>query len=270
MSARRRIAAPGWAAGAFAAWLIAACSEASGPGGVLSLQFDKVPMPAAVLGDSLRDTTGAAAPLRAHAFGTGATELANVPIRYLSLDTGIVVDSIGGWVVATNRRLTVARVVATVAGLQTQPESIAVALRPDTASSAAPAPTITYVTVPRTSPQNTSAGLAVRVGSFPATPGPVADSVSGHWLVRYTLVRAATLAADSTLLVGATPGAVTAFAVTDLTSGVATKAVRVVPKLGTRVKDTVIVDASVTYKGAAVRGSPVRFIVPLTPADSLP
>ena len=50
----------------------------------------------------------------------------------------------------------------------------------------------------------------------------------------------------------------------------ATRTVRVVPKLGSRVKDTVIVDASVTYKGVAVHGSPVRFIVPLTPADSIP
>lgn len=269
MSARGRIAAPAWAAGTLAAWLIASCSEATGPGGVLSIQFDRVPMPAVVLNDSLRDTLGVAARLRAHAFGAAA-EIPGAPIRYLSLDTGLVVDSIGGWVVASNRRTTVARVVATVNGLRTQPESLAVALRPDTISIAGTVPTITYVTVPRTSPQNTSSSLSVRVGSFPGTPGPAADSVSGNWLVRYTLVRAATVVADSTLLAGATAGASSAFAVTDLTTGIASKTVRVVPRLGLRLKDTLIVDASVTYKGVAVRGSPVRFIVPLTPADSIP
>jgi hypothetical protein len=270
MSGRGSVTAMHWAVAALAVCAVASCSDANGPGGVLSLQFDKVPMPALVLGDSLRDTLGVAAPLRAHAFGSGTTELAGVPIRYMSLDTGIKVDSIGGWVVATARRTTVARVVATVAGLQTQPESLAVALRPDTVSKAAAVPPIVYVTVPPTSPQNTSGSLSVRVGSFPAVPGPATDSVSGNWLVRYTLVRAATVAADSTLLVGAAAGAQAAFGVTDLATGVATKVVRIVPKLGTRLKDTVIVDASVAYKGVAVRGSPVRFIVPLTPADSLP
>ena len=76
----------------------------------------------------------------------------------------------------------------------------------------------------------------------------------------------AAVAADTTRLEGGITN--TPWAVSDA-GGTAAKTLRVVPKLGTRLKDTVIVDAVVTWKGVAVRGSPVRFVVPLTPKDSL-
>ncbi|MBI2797133.1 MAG: hypothetical protein HYX65_10555 [Gemmatimonadetes bacterium] len=242
-----------------------ACGDIAGtPGGVLSLRFDSLPASAVVVGDTLRDSLGAVAPLRATAFDGAGRVVAAAAVRFVALDTGIAVDSLTGQVTASVRRATPARVVAGVGSIQTSPKLLSVSNRPDTLSKSGTNPTITYVTVPRTDPAN-SVSLGVRVGSLPAVAGTSADSTTEKWAVRYVLVRAATVAADTTRLEGGivnTPWSVSA-------AGSAAKTLRVVPRLGTRLKDTVIVDAVVTWKGVAVRGSPVRFIVPLTPRDSL-
>ena len=251
---------------AIAACATVACGDlTSTPGGALSLAFDSLPASAVVLGDSLRDSTGAVKHLSATAYdGTGRV-IAGAAVKFISLDTGIAVDSATGLVVGTVRRATPARVLAGIGTIQTLNKLLTVTNRPDTASKAATPLTMVYVTVPRNDPAN-SVSLSVRVGSLPVVPGMAADSIGTNWAVRYSLVRAAVVAGDSTLLSGGIAN--TPWAVSDA-SGHAVKTVRVVPKLGTRLKDTVIVDAAVSYKGVAVRGSPVRFVVPLTPKDSL-
>ena len=243
-----------------------ACSDLTNtPAGTHSLAFDSLPASAVVLGDSLRDSTGAVKHLSATAYDGAGHVQVGASVRFISLDTGVTVDSTTGLVVGTLRRATPARLVAGVGAIQTSPKLITVTNRPDTASKSAAPLLMVYVTVPRTDPANTVA-LTVRVGSLPAVAGVAADSISANWAVRYTLVRAAAVTGDSTLLSGGIANS--AWAVSDA-SGNATKSVRVVPKLGTRLKDTVIVDAAVSYKGVALRGSPLRFIVPLTPKDSL-
>ncbi len=241
-----------------------ACDLASAPSGVLSLRFDSLPASAVVVGDTLRDSLGAVAHLRATAFDGAGNPIASAPVRFVSLDTGIAVDSVTGQVTASIRRTTPARIVAGVGTIQTTAKLLSVSNRPDTLSKSGTTGTIVYVTVPRTDPAN-AMSLGVRVGSLPAVPGVTADSLTEKWAVKYVLVRSATVAADTTRLDGGVVN--TAWAVT--AAGSAAKTLRVVPKLGTRLKDTVIVDAFVTWKGVAVRGSPVRFVVPITPRDSL-
>ena len=245
---------------------VAACGDiASTPSGVLSLSFDSLPASAVVRGDTLRDSLGAVAPLRATAYDGAGRVVAGAAVRFVALDTGIAVDSVTGRVTASVLRATPARVVASIGTIQSTPKLLTVTNRPDTLSRPTTTPTIVYVTVPRTDPAN-SVQLSVRVGSLPAAPGVAADSVSQKWAVKYVLVRAAVVAADTTRLEGIITN--TPWAVSDA-SGAAAKTLRVVPKLGTRLKDTVVVDAYVTWRGVAVRGSPVRFVVPLAPKDSL-
>ena len=251
---------------ALCVWAAAACSDLTNtPSGTLSLAFDSLPASAVVLGDSLRDSLGVVKRLSATAYDGAGRVIAGAAVRFLALDTGITVDSATGLVVGTVRRATPARVVAGIGAIQTSTKLITVTNRPDTASKASTLLTMVYVTVPRNDPAN-SVSLVVRVGSLPAVAGVTADSISANWAVRYTVVRAALVVGDSTLLGGGIAN--TPWAVSDAT-GSAAKSLRVVPKLGTRLKDTVIVDAVVTYRGGDVRGSPVRFVVPLTPKDSL-
>ena len=84
----------------------AACVEiATGPGGVASVRLDRVP-PSIIVGDVLRDSTGAPTAVRAVAFDDDGAEMPDAPLRYLYVplredttgrdDRAIVVDSLTG------------------------------------------------------------------------------------------------------------------------------------------------------------------------------
>jgi hypothetical protein len=243
----------------------AACSDlTSVPGGPQSLSLDSLPFTAVVVGDTLRDTLGVAHPLSAKVYDGANKLIAGAPVRFLSLDTGVVLDSITGRLIGVNRRTGV-RLLASVSGLQTSPKLIVVANRPDTASNPDTIARLVYVTVPRNDPAN-SFSLRVKVGSQPLLPGTSsADSVVEGWLVRFAVLRAPVNAVDTTQLTGGVLNS--PWAVTDA-SGFATKILRVVPTLGSRIRDTARVQATITYKGVNVKGSPITFVVPLAPKDS--
>ncbi|MBI3790963.1 MAG: hypothetical protein HY275_08800 [Gemmatimonadetes bacterium] len=258
---------------ALARWLAAAglvlgaaCSDlttvSSGP---TSMTIDSLPYPSVVVGDTLRDTLGVVTPVRAKVYDGANKPLVGTAVRFFALDTGVRLDSVTGRVVGVNRRTGV-RIVANLGTLQTLPRTLIVANRPDTAINPDPVTRLVYVTVPRTDPAN-SFSLHVKIGSWPAVPSSTAaDSVSEGWLVRFALTRVPTTAVDSAMLTGGIAN--TPWAITDAT-GVATKTLRVVPTLGSRNRDTALVQATVTYRGLPVRGSPLTIVVPLAPHDSL-
>ncbi|AHG90246.1 hypothetical protein J421_2709 [Gemmatirosa kalamazoonensis] len=90
---------------------IGACVEiAVGPSGIASIRLLGVP-PSIILGDTLRDSTGAVVRLRAVAFGERGDTIGDAPFRFTALalprDTTeaqraipLVVDSLTGFVVA--------------------------------------------------------------------------------------------------------------------------------------------------------------------------
>src|ERR1700694_4153727 len=108
-----------------------ACTDVSGgSSSVLSIQFDSLAAPSVVVGDTLRDTTGAVARPVVHAFNFKGEEIIPAPVYFLSPDSGITVDSATGIVVADSLRSTPARIIATVGTLQAI-QNVAVTLRPD-------------------------------------------------------------------------------------------------------------------------------------------
>src|SRR3981081_3964751 len=113
-------------------WLATlACGDVSGSStSVLSIQFDSLAAPSVVVGDTLRDTTGAVIVPKVHAFNFKGEEILPAPVRFVSPDSGVVVDSLTGIVVADSLRSTPARIVATVGGLQAI-QKVDVTLRPD-------------------------------------------------------------------------------------------------------------------------------------------
>jgi hypothetical protein len=122
--------------GAFAAAMAAyACSQVStSPTAILSIQLNPPQLPSIVVGDSLHDTTGAVTTLGAVAFNANGDTVAGAAIRYLMIVGRRVahVDSVTGQVVGDSAGL--ARVIASVPGLQTLPQNISVVLQPDTLS----------------------------------------------------------------------------------------------------------------------------------------
>ena len=113
------------------ALLLAACVDIpSGANEILSAEFDPLPSPAVVLGDSLRDTLGVVRPVTVTAYNYSGDEVTNPGFRFSTTDRGIRVDSLTGIVVGDSVR-TGARIFA-VSKEVTTIASIAVTLRPDT------------------------------------------------------------------------------------------------------------------------------------------
>jgi hypothetical protein len=115
---------------AAAAWWLVSCRDVPAPeGGIFSISALLLPSPGLVAGDTLRDSTGLAAPLSVVAFDVAGDTVQNAIMTFVVLDTGahlagalLVGDSVGRTV----------RVVASVAALQTQPAPVKVTLSPDT------------------------------------------------------------------------------------------------------------------------------------------
>jgi hypothetical protein len=115
---------------AAAAWWLVSCRDVPAPeGGIFSISALLLPSPGLVAGDTLRDSTGLASPLRVVAFDVAGDTVQNAVTTFVVLDTGahmsgalLVGDSVGRTV----------RVVASVAALQTQPAPVKVTLSPDT------------------------------------------------------------------------------------------------------------------------------------------
>lgn len=239
---------------ALAAVLGAACVKASDNSTtVLSIQFDPFASPSVVLGDSLRDTAGTVAAPVVHAFNYQGEEIESPPVRFYAPDPGVSVDSITGVIIADSLRSTPARIVATVGSLQAV-RTIEVTLRPDLIAPVNGRDTLSYSLVDST--LNVSDQLTVKV-----THGtPVADTAVRSYIVSFAVVSGG----DPRLAELVSGANLSSIDTTDA-SGVAGRAVRIRPLFLTTTVDSVIVNATVKYRGTPVTGSPVRLVVVLQP-----
>lgn len=240
---------------------VTACDHGLAPNQPFALEFRRLPWPSVVYGDTLRDSTGARAALRAIVLDASGDTLADPGTAFVSLDTGVTIA--GTTLVGTGWTTTGVRLVAVVGGLQSRPLTLQVTRRPDTLAAGTP-PAITYDVLP-TDPRNTSGAVTVRLRSRQGTPA-TSDSAVRGWVVQFAITRRppATLM-DSVLLVGKSSAAPTDRDTTDA-SGQAAVRVRVVPKPGQTAADSVVLQATASYKGLPVPGSPVRIVVRLTRA----
>jgi hypothetical protein len=113
-----------------AVWFVG-CRDVPAPeGGILSVSRVILPSPGLVVGDTMRDSLGLAAPLRVIAYTVSGDSASPQPqATFVLLDTGAVLAN--DTLIGEDAGIRV-RVVGTVAGLQTQPESVTVTLSPDT------------------------------------------------------------------------------------------------------------------------------------------
>lgn len=249
------------AAGALVAAV--SCAElGTGIGEVSYVAFDGIPWPALLAGDTLRDSLGRAAPLRAHAFDARGREITDAPFRYFTLDTGVVVDS-NGTMRATTRRDGTVRVVASLGVLQSDDRLLRVTRRPDsTFAAVATALTLAYA-IPDVT---TNVSAEMRVSLVSRDTASVSPGVGG-WRVRWRTVHAGdTLAVSDTSWVALqTTGGVRSAVDTTAADGSSTRKLRV---FATRIPapiDSFIVLADIRLYGARVPGSPVRFVVRVNP-----
>ena len=235
--------------------VLCACTDIpSGANAVASIQFDSLPFPSVVLGDTLRDASGKVAPLEAHAFAYGGTPVSAAPFRYFALDRGLRVDSITGRVIGDSVRATPARVVAAVAGLQAV-LPIPVTFRPDTIVAANARDSLSYSITDST--LNISPALSVVVRHTLTRT----DSLVRSWLVPFAITNQTDTLAAQLVNDAGNPSAMD----TTDASGAASRKIRIRPTRLKSVNDSVLVMASVRYRGAHVRGSPALLVLKVKP-----
>lgn len=233
-----------------------ACGDAdTGPNTVTSLEFSALPFPAVVAQDTLRDTSGIAAPLRAIAFNSDNEVILDAPVRYAALESVIGVDSVTGVVVGGAQTDTAARVVAFIGGLQSAPLRLSVVPRPDAIVPSATADTLRYSVTDTT--LNVSGDLSVRVVNQASTPNPSVRD----WIVTFTLGTPA----DSTKARLENEAQRRSTVDTTSAGGIAARKIRLFPAGLTSPADSIVVFARARQRGTHIAGSPLRLVLHVRP-----
>ena len=259
MSARRRLVLVAAATAAIA------CTEVgTDPSVAVSIAFDSLPSPGIVLGDTLRDSAGVVAPLRAFAFNAGGDSIPGAPIEYFAkvgtdtlrvdLSTGIVVaDS------AFALRSVSVVLFPQVNGIPGPQRTLALTLRPDSIAPDGEADTLRYSPAADTG-QNVSSAVRAKVLHDSGGTG-VALAVRA-WVVHFAIEFGGVTQTDTSIaLLVNDQDAPSSIDTTDA-SGVAGRKVRL-HAAPASAADSVVVIARATYRGGALRGSPVRVRLPV-------
>lgn len=233
-----------------------ACSDVdTAPNVATSIEFDRLPFPAIVVSDTLRDTSGFATPLRAIVYNFENDEILDADVRYIALDPVVTIDAATGYVVAGAVPDTSARIIAFIGGLQSAPLRLSVVRRPDSVARSGTIDTLRYSVIDST--QNLSGELAVIVLHRGATGNsPVRD-----WIVTFGLQTPA----DSVRARIVNEAGRASGADTTATTGIASRRIRLLPAGLTTARDSIVVLARVRYRGSHVAGSPLRLVLPVQP-----
>jgi len=250
---------------AVAAAGILGCTGLTDPDGIAALDFTGIPFPAVVSGDTMRDPSGVAAPLRATAYDGRGNEIADAPIAYVALDTGVVIDGLG--FLQATRRSGQVRIVASVSGLQSQQRVIQVTREPDTV--AAPTTAVEFQYRLPDAVANVSPALQLSLQTNDVLAGENGN-VPG-WLVRWRIIHDGdTLSPTDTSKVAlwAPSGQRHTLRDTTKADGSAARRLRVYANLLPVQQDSFIVVAEILSRGTHVPGSPVRYVVTISPPGS--
>jgi hypothetical protein len=242
---------------------LASCTEVnSSVDHVASLEFTNLPYPSVVAGDTLRDSLGVIAPLRALAFNSAGGDVPNVEVEFIALDTGLTITS-AGYVVARRRSGSVP-ILASTSALQTRAVPLLVARSPDSVAFGGPArDTIDYDLL------NTESAISENLGVKVITKDTAGGiTTTQGWLVSYqvTFRNAVVPVGDTTVVFLRDEGVRRSNLDTTSTLGIATRRLRLnLVGFTPPAVDSAIVTATVRHKGAHVRGSPLRFVILLRP-----
>ena len=237
----------------------AACTDISGSSSaVLSIQFDTLPVPAVVLGDTLRDTTGAIAYPVVRAFNFKGAEIAPAPVWFQSPDSGVSVDSATGIIVGDSLRASSARIIATVGKLQAI-QRVDVTLRPDLIQAVNALDSLKYSVTDTTKDLSVELQVKLTHGVAPD------DSAVRSWIVSFAIVQQSDPRLGELRNGSDRPSQID----TTDASGIAGRKIRLHPVFlsSATAVDSIVVNATARYRGAPVAGSPVRLVLLLKPAS---
>jgi hypothetical protein len=242
---------------------LGACTEiGSDPQAAVAIEVDSLPVPSVVVGDTLRDSTGAPIVLEARALNVDNEVIGGAPLRFLALDTGIVeIDSVTGVIVG--KRVGQSPIIASIQGLQSERVTIRVTLRPDTVYGLDSLQRTMQFSLISTVAA-LSGPLRVFVGHDTIIAGVDTAVAVPNYLVRYQIVFPTDDTVSETdttrVLLANDQGNPSVVDTTD-PSGIASRQVRISTAVS-QIPDSVMVDAHVSYPGTTpIAGSPVRFVI---------
>jgi hypothetical protein len=248
-----------WWSGVFVAatMVVAACLDYStDPDEVVAIAFDPLPWPSVVAGDTLRDASGAAAPLVARLFNGDGEEITG-PVEFFTQQPTIDVVS-GDFLVADDTATGSAGVFASAIGVQSIAQTVEIVEAPDSLQGGPILP-LEWV-VPDDPATNTSSPLAARVLSS-------ANAGVRSWVVRFQLeVAGRTIPENDTtqaFLVG--DNGRPSYADTTDASGTASRRMRLRITPGLVPPDSAVITVSGSHRGVPLKGSPVRLVLPVRP-----
>lgn len=247
-----------------------ACAEIGlGPNEAAAIELDPFPSPSVVVGDTLRTIDGVVSPVRARVFNVRGELIGDAAPRYLyadyNIDSALAIDSATGIVVAKTLVAGDKRIAARIGGTLQVLRGIRIVPRPDSVSGTS-LTEILGTTVPDTGRQgqenNSTKALSVTVRNRDGN----AVSPVRSWPVRFQLVSPANPTNDTMAAVYLVDdqGRASTLDTTD-DSGAAGRRVRVRAlqfPVGAAV-ESVVVRATVTYRGQPLKGSPVRITAPV-------
>jgi hypothetical protein len=220
---------------------------------VASISSLLLPSPSVVKGDVMRDSTGAPAPLRVTAFDGLNRPVNGLESDFFILDRGAHLQPDD---ILVGDSLSTVRVVGTVGGLQTVPTPVFVTVAPVMAAATGKIDTLRVRPGADTS-QNLSAPLSVTLTGL-------ADTAAVGFIVRYRVTYAPASLPNSppTVYIADQSGRPMSSDTTDATGkAIRRRAAVRISSLGATL-DSIVIEASVSYKGSLVTGSPVRLVIP--------
>lgn len=238
------------------------CSDVgTAPNAIVGLAFDTLPYPSVVAGDTLRDSLGHAAPMRALAYNADGDLIANPELRYIALDTGVVIDD-KGYLIANTRTSGSVRVVATASALQSLTKTVIVTRAPSLlAVSGEAADTVKYALPDLAT--NLSKALTVKLSRDSAGTALAVPGFLVSWQVTF---RGVTIARSDTTIASLWDDARhTSLLDTTSTDGTAARSLRIRSNTLPSSADSFVVLATTRYRGTVVAGSPVRFVIHFRP-----
>jgi len=242
-----------------------ACAEIGlGPNEAAAIELDPFPSPSVVVGDTLRNIDGVVAPVRARVFNVRGDVIDDAAPQYLyadfNIDSALAINPTTGVVIAKKLVSGDKRIAARIGGSLQVLRGLRIVTRPDSVNGAS-LTDILGTSLPDTGRRgldaNSTRALTVTVRHLEA--GAITGAAS--WPVRFQLLNPANPTNDTMAAAYLIDdqGRASTIDTTD-GSGFAGRRVRVralqFPS-GTGV-DSVVVRATVTYKGKQLKGSPVR------------
>jgi hypothetical protein len=248
-----------------------ACVDMSAPKGPASISLLQLPSPSVVVGDSMRDSTGAPAKLNVIAYDANGSVITDFTPQFFITDTGPAahINSSG---VLVGDKLGSVSIIGQVGTLQTPAMPVPVTVAPTLMARSGS--TTDTLKAPLTA--DTSVASRGKLAAAVRLTG--GDQVGAQKFIVHFKIDYAPRSAKETvpaIFLADDQGKPSTVDTTDASGGASRNIVVITPFLGDSAVlfgrvDSVVVIAEASYKRVPVPGSPVRIVVPLKVAAKLP